>query len=125
MSGELDDHPILSPLNPISMKKTKIALLGLTIAVAGLLSFRQPPTSLIKGKVTPAFYGVHAWAISDNDTLHTTISDGNFQFAVSEPGTYRIVIEARSPYRHMAKDGIVVNAGQQTNLGELSLQKWQ
>ena len=107
------------------MKKTKIALLGLTIAVAGLLSFRQPPTSLIKGKVTPAFYGVHAWAISDNDTLHTTISDGNFQFAVSEPGTYRIVIEARSPYRHMAKDGIVVNAGQQTNLGELSLQKWQ
>lgn len=125
MSGELDDHPILSPLNPISMKKTKIALLGLTIAVAGLLSFRQPPTSLIKGKVTPAFYGVHAWAISNNDTLHTTISDGNFQFAVSEPGTYRIVIEARSPYRHMAKDGIVVNAGQQTNLGELSLQKWQ
>jgi hypothetical protein len=107
------------------MKKTKLALLGLAITVAGLLSFRQPAPSLIKGKVTPAFYGVHAWAISENDTLYTTISDGNFEFAVSEPGTYRIVIEARSPYRHMAKDGIVVNAGHETNIGELSLQKWE
>jgi len=107
------------------MKKTKIALLGLAIAITGLLSFRQPATSLIKGKVTPAFYGVHAWAISENDTLYTTISDGNFEFAVSEPGTYRIVIEARSPYRNMAKDGVVVSQGQETNLGELSLQKWQ
>ena len=107
------------------MKKAKLALLSLAIAVAGLVSFRQPATSLIRGKVTPAFYGVHAWAISDHDTLYTTIADGNFEFSINEPGTYRIVIEARSPYRHMAKDGIIVNAGQETNLGELPLQKWQ
>jgi len=109
----------------MSMKKTKIALLGLAITFTGLLSFNKPATSLLKGKVTPAFYGVHAWAISENDTLYTTISDGNFEFAVSEPGTYKIVIEARSPYRHMAKDGIVVSAGKETNLGDLPLQKWQ
>ena len=99
--------------------------MGLAIATAGLLSFHKPATSIIKGKVTHAYYGVHAWAISEHDTLYTTISDGNFEFPITEPGTYRIVIEARSPYRHMAKDGIVVKDGQETNLGELSLQKWQ
>jgi len=125
MFSVIRDHTYSFTFNPMIMKKTKITLLGLAIAIAGLVSFRQPATSLIKGKVTPAFYGVNAWAISEHDTLYTSISDGNFEFAINEPGTYRIVIEARSPYRNMAKDGIVVNAGQETNLGELSLQKWQ
>jgi hypothetical protein len=125
MISVIADHVNLSPLNPISMKKTKIALLALAISAAALLSFQKPATSIIKGTVTPAFYGVHAWAISEHDTLYTSISDGNFEFAINEPGTYRIVIEARSPYRHMAKDGIVVKEGQETDLGALSLQKWQ
>ena len=107
------------------MKKTKSALLGLAIAAIGLVSFHNPATSVLKGKITPAFYAVHAWAISEHDTLYTDISDGNFEFPISKPGTYRIVIEARSPYRHMEKTGVVVKDGQATDVGELSLQKWE
>jgi hypothetical protein len=103
------------------MKKTKMALLG--CAIAGLFSFKSLSTTAIKGKVTPAWYGVHAWAITDNDTLYTTINDGNFEFSNAKPGVYKIVIEARSPYRHMAKDGVVVKDGQATDI-ELSLQKY-
>ena len=106
------------------MKKIKFALAGLAIAIS-LISFKNLPATSIKGKVTPAKYCVHAWAISESDTLYTTINDGNFEFTNAKPGTYRIVIEATSPYRHMAKDGVVVKEGQSTDLGELSLQKWE
>jgi len=107
------------------MKKTTMALLGLAIAATTLVSFQNVQPASIKGKITPAWYGVHAWAISKTDTLYTTITDGNFEFPNAEPGVYRIVIEARSPYRHMAKDGIEVKDGQPTDIGELSLQKWE
>lgn len=104
------------------MKKIRMALPAL--AIAGLLSFKNQPAATIKGTVTPAWYGVHAWAVSKTDTLYTTITDGNFEFTNAEPGEYRIIIEARPPYRNLAKDGIVVKDGQPTDV-ELSLQKWE
>ena len=106
------------------MKRTKMALSGFAIAAIGLLSFHSLPATSIKGKVTPAKYGVHAWAITDNDTLYTTITDGSFEFSNAKPGVYRIIVEAVSPYRHMAKDGIVVKDGESTDIGELSLAKY-
>ena len=107
------------------MKKTRIALLCIAVAV-GLLSFKTPKTaSVLKGKVTPAFYATHAWAITQTDTLYTTITDGNFEFSNVEPGVYKLIIEARSPYRNMAKDGIVVKEGQSADIGELPLQRWE
>ena len=106
------------------MKKTRTALLAFVIAAIGLVSFKPAQPTPIKGKVTPAWYGVNAWAISQNDTLYTSISDGNFEFPNAKPGVYKIIIEARSPYRHMEKDGIVVKDGEAADLGEFALQKW-
>ena len=107
------------------MKKVRITLLGFAIAAIGLVSFRPAQPVPIKGKVTPAWYGVNAWAISQDDTLYTSISDGNFEFPNAEPGVYKIIIEARSPYRHMEKDGIVVKDGQAADVGAFELQKWE
>lgn len=107
------------------MKKARTALLSFAIATIALLSFQNSKPASIKGKITPAFYGVNAWAISVTDTLYTSISDGSFEFPNAEPGIYKLIIEARSPYRSMAKDGIVVKDGQLTDIGELSLQKWE
>ena len=105
------------------MKKTT-TLSALVITIVCLLSFNLPNVSSIKGKVSPSQYGIKAWAISDKDTLYTTIEDGNFEFYGAAPGVYRIVVEALSPYRHMAKDGIEVQSGQITDIGQLSLQKY-
>jgi hypothetical protein len=107
------------------MKKARITLLGFAIATVALLSFQNSKPTSIKGKITPAFYGVNAWAISETDTLYTSISDGSFEFPNAEPGIYKLIIEARSPYRNMAKEGIIVNEGQSTDIGELTLQKWE
>jgi hypothetical protein len=105
------------------MKKIRMALPGFAIATAFLFSFKTSPAPSIKGKVTPAHYAVHAWAITQSDTLYTTIDDGSFEFPNAKPGVYRIVIEAKSPYRHMAKDNIVVKSGEETDV-ELALQKY-
>jgi hypothetical protein len=106
------------------MKKTRTALLSLAIVTA-LASFQNSKPATIKGRISPAFYGVNAWAISQSDTLYTTIEAGSFEFLNAEPGVYRLVIEARSPYRNMAKDGIIVKDGQPIDIGELPLQKWE
>jgi hypothetical protein len=106
------------------MKKTTTALLGLAIAMTGSLYFKTAQPESIQGKVTPAWYAVNAWAISKTDTLYTTVTNGNFEFSNAQPGVYKIIVEARSPYRHMEKDNVVVKEGEPTNIGELSLQKW-
>lgn len=106
------------------MKKTRMAVAVFAIVISiFLISFKNPPAPSIKGKVSPAWYAVHAWAINDKDTLYTTIDDGSFEFPNARPGIYRIIIEARSPYRHMAKDGVVVKDGEGTEV-ELSLAKY-
>ena len=106
------------------MKKIRAAVAAFVIITTScLLSFKNPPASSIQGKVSPGWYAVNAWAISATDTLYTTVTDGNFDFLNAKPGVYRIIIEARSPYRHIAKDNVIVREGQETDL-ELSLQKY-
>jgi hypothetical protein len=106
------------------MKKIRMALAAFAIiSTCFFVSFKNAPAPSIKGKVSPAWYAVHAWAINENDTLYTTIKDGSFEFPNAKPGIYRVIIEARSPYRHMAKEGIVVKDGEATDVA-LSLQKY-
>jgi hypothetical protein len=106
------------------MKKISTALAVFTIVIAiFLVSFKNAPAPSLKGKVSPAWCAVQAWAISETDTLYTTVTDGSFDFSNAKPGVYRIIIEARSPYRSMAKDGVVVKEGEATDI-ELSLQKY-
>jgi hypothetical protein len=106
------------------MKKIRTALAAFTIVTSSLLiSFRTVQAPSIKGTVSPGWYAVNAWAISEEDTLYTSVTDGSFEFTNARPGVYRIIIEARSPYRHLAKDDVIVKEGQETVV-ELSLQKY-
>jgi hypothetical protein len=105
------------------MKKTRIALLSLSIAAAGMFSFNNLQKASIKGKVTPAEGAKQAWALSAKDTLKTTITDGSFQFNSAEEGVYRIIIEANAPYKNTAKDSVVVTGTQPTDVGEITLRQ--
>ncbi|OLY92032.1 hypothetical protein SAMN05444008_106187 [Cnuella takakiae] len=105
------------------MKNVKFALIGLAMATTGLLSFNEIQKVGIKGKVTPAEGAKQAWAISATDTLKTTIADGAFQFNDVSEGVYRIVVEAKAPYKHAAKDSVVVSGAETTDVGEIALQQ--
>jgi hypothetical protein len=103
------------------MKNAKFKLAALTFAAATLFAFSGIKTGSIKGSVNPADGAVNAWALSGTDTLKAVVNKGSFEIMDAKPGTYRIIIEAKPPYKNAAKDGVTVADGQATDVGEIKL----
>lgn len=99
--------------------KWKLSVLG--IAVAGLFAFNGFVTGGIKGTITPADGAVRAWAINATDTVRAEVSGSSFEIKDVKPGTYQVIIEAKAPYKNIAKDGVSVTDGQTADAGEFKL----
>ncbi len=105
------------------MKFTSFRVAIATAAAAGLFAFSTLRDGSIHGTVTPPEGAVQAWAESATDTLKSPIVNGSFEMAGVKPGTYKVIIEAKPPYRNAAKDGIMVSDGQASDAGEIRLEK--
>jgi hypothetical protein len=105
------------------MKNAKMSMAALAFAAAGLFAFNAVRTGSVKGTVNPADAAVRAWALSSTDTLKAEINKGTFEITDAKPGTYRIIIEAKPPYKNAAKDGVTVTDGQPTDVGEIKLEQ--
>src|ERR1700749_3656863 len=105
------------------MNFASIKLGGVAVAAAGLFAFSQLKVGSIRGTVMPVEAGVRAWAESATDTLKAPIINGSYEITDARAGTYKIIIEAKPPYRNIAKDGIMVNDGQAADAGEIKLEK--
>lgn len=105
------------------MKSIKLGLVALSIATAGLFAFKGVQTGSITGKVSPADGATRAWALSGTDTLKANIESGAFTISGLKAGTYRVIVEAKPPYKNAAKDGVTVTDGQPTDIGEIKLEQ--
>lgn len=105
------------------MKAKGLLLAAIIIAASGLFAFNIITEGSVKGKVSPADAAVRVWAESPTDTLNAPVQNGMFEIGNAKPGTYKIVIEAKPPYKNAAKDGVVVADGQPTDVGEIVLSK--
>jgi len=103
------------------MKSIQTGIVALGIATAGLFAFKSVDTGSIKGTITPADGATKVWALSSADTLRADIHAGGFEITGAKAGTYRLIIEAKPPYRNTAKDNVAVVDGQPTNVGEIKL----
>jgi len=103
------------------MKRTKIGLWLVGISMAGLVAFAQIKDGSLKGTVNPPAGADRAWIILGMDSTKVPIANGAFEFTNVKPGTYKIFIEAKAPYKSFAKDGITVTEGQPTDVGEIKL----
>jgi hypothetical protein len=103
------------------MKKLKLE--AAVIAALILFASAQHRLGSIKGTVLPVDAGVRAWAESATDTLRAPILNGSYQITDAKPGAYKVVIEAKPPYRNIARDGLMVTDGQVTDAGEIKLDK--
>jgi len=103
----------------ISLKK----IAAVTVVTAGLFAFTSLRSGSIKGTVSPPEGGVRAWAESATDTLKAPIINGSYEITDAKPGTYKVIIEAKPPYKNVAKDGIMVSDGQTADAGEIKLEK--
>src|SRR4051812_31565930 len=103
------------------MKKYKMGMVALGVAMAGLFAFKNIDNGSIKGTITPADGATKVWALSTADTLRADVQSGSFEILNAKVGTYRIIVEAKPPYKNTAKDNVLVADGQATNVGEIKL----
>jgi len=103
------------------MKISKLSLAALGLAFAGVFAFKALVNGTVKGTVTPSDGAARAWIISATDTLKAPIDKGAFEIPDVKPGTYKVIIEAKPPYKNVAKDGVTVTDGQTSDVGEIKL----
>lgn len=94
---------------------------ALAVATVGLFAFKPHAATALKGKIAPAESVGTVWAIAGTDSLKATTTEGEFNFAEIKPGTYKLVAEAKAPYKTMEKEGVEVKDGETTDLGTLML----
>lgn len=106
------------------MSKNKMMLGSLmVIVVSGLFAFNVLTAGSIKGTVSPADAASRAWALSNTDTLRASITQGAYEIKDAKPGSYRVIIEAKPPFKNAAKDSVTVMDGQATEIGEIKLEQ--
>lgn len=103
------------------MKFSKLSVAALGIVTAGIFAFNTLVNGTVKGTVNPPDAATRVWVISPTDTLKATINQGSFEIPDVKPGTYKVVIEAKPPYKNAAKEGITVTDGQTSDVGEIKL----
>ena len=96
---------------------------GILIAfIAVLFGFNTSTQSTISGKVSPADGAESVWAISSTDSVKGVINTGAFTVQV-KAGIYKVIVEARDPYKDVLLDNVTVKDGQPADVGEIVLQK--
>ena len=105
------------------MKFTKLKLAAIAFAAAGLFAFHSMDAGSIKGTVSPADGATRAWAESSTDTVKALVINGSYDIQNVKPGTYKVIIEAKPPYKNAAKDGVSVTDGQAADAGQIALEK--
>ena len=83
---------------------------------------RSAEGTSIKGKVYPLDAAAEVWAISGTDSLKVSLTDGAFTF-YAKPGTYKVVVVAKVPFKDVIKDNVQVADGNSTDLGTIKLQQ--
>ncbi|MBV9988391.1 MAG: hypothetical protein JO301_11990 [Chitinophagaceae bacterium] len=82
----------------------------------------QAPTASIRGRVVPWNAAVNVWAVSDADTAHGVIQNGEFNIRKLKAGHYRLIVEGRRPYKVTTRPNVVVVSDTSfVNVGDIML----
>jgi len=104
------------------MKRTILTLTAVCITIVILHSFRYMQASGIKGTIVPASAASVIWAIKEKDTLKTALNNGTFTLPAS-PGNWKLIVDAKEPYKDAVMEKVVVTEGQVTDVGEIKLEQ--
>ena len=104
------------------MKKTVFTLFATILTVAMLHAFRLMQSSSISGRIIPPTGSDIIWAISGTDSMKTSVINGAFVFT-AKPGTWKIMVDAKEPFKDAVLEKVDVKEGQNTDVGEIRLQQ--
>lgn len=102
--------------------KRKFFSVGLVLALCTGWFALQPSQTNIIGKVSPQDAVKMVWAISGQDTVKTSLVAGGFALSV-KPGNYKVVIDAKDPYKDWTMSNVNVAEGETHDLGEIALEQ--
>ena len=105
------------------MKKFVSLVIVIVFSLISSSFFSIPRTGSIKGMISPPNGGARVYAITKNDTAKTIIYQGMFMINELRPGTYTLLVEAIPPYKNQRKEFVMVNEGQETDIGYIVLKK--
>ena len=104
------------------MKKSMLTCGIFAASIAGLFAFTGSMQTYITGKVVPVDGAETVWAVSATDSTKGTLSSGTFTLDV-KPGTYKVIVDAKAPYKDVTLENLEVKQDQPLNVGEIVLQK--
>ena len=78
--------------------------------------------SVITGRVSPADGLENIWVISGKDSVKTPASNGLFSLEV-KPGVHQLFVDARSPYKDVLLDNLMVTENEVLDIGEVILKQ--
>ncbi len=99
-----------------------MVLVASVITATGLFSFSTMVDGNIIGKVVPPEGAEKVWAINGSDSLEAQLVDGGFSFSLA-PGTWKIVVDAKEPFKDAVLENVESRDGESTDLGEITLQQ--
>ena len=104
------------------MKNTFVILMVVIAMIVGLHAFRFIDESSITGKVNPPDGVVSVSAGNGTDSVRGNPTEGVFTLIV-KPGTWKVFIDAKEPFKDIIMDRVEVKEGKRTDLGEIRLQQ--
>ena len=102
--------------------KNGATLTATILLVAAFHSFRNSQAGTIGGTIVPADGAVYVWAFQNRDTAKVVPENGQFTLPVAN-GVWKVIVDAKDPYKDVLIENVQVNDGKETNLGEIRLQR--
>jgi len=84
-------------------------------------AFTQQRLGSIRGRIVPQNGAVGVWAVSDTDTGHAVVQNGEFEIKQLRPGRYRVIADGKRPYKVTTRPDVVVADSNQVNIGDIIL----
>lgn len=100
--------------------KTSWVLVLLLAIVSLLHAYKAVLVSGISGRVSPTDAVEYVWAIQGKDSLKSVPANGVFMLE-AKPGLYRVIVDAKQPYKDVLLESIEVTDGKTTDLGEIKI----
>jgi hypothetical protein len=102
------------------MRKAVWELNIVILAIICIHVISSLPSGFISGKIYPGNMGESVVAIRGTDSVRTKSKNGFFEMRV-RPGNWKIIVSSKEQTKNIVRDNLVVNQGQQVNLGEIRL----
>jgi hypothetical protein len=100
--------------------KTVWVLISVIIVVIALHAFRAAQRSGISGRINPSDAGQMVFAVHGADTVKLIPSNGSFLLE-ARPGLYKLIVDAKEPYKDVLMENVEVVNGKTTDVGEIKL----